>query len=136
MKHLICLMCLVVGLFSGCASFSGDNTLVHEGQVVRTVFFNLKYPVGSLEANKVLRYAQENLVQIPGVTDFQILKQVDEKTGSQYRMTLLFADKASFEFYKRHVIRQQVFAELQKHQMAYDVHDFVTFDYSNAVPKK
>lgn len=137
MKRLILMICAALGLLAGCASFTTpDDTLVHQGQIVRTVLFSLNYPIGSPQANKVLRYAQENLTQIPGVEDFQILKQADEKAGAQYRMTLLFPDKASFEFYKRHVLRQRVLAELQKHQLLYNVHDFLTFDYSDAAPKK
>jgi len=135
MKRSILALCAAVGLLSGCASLT-DNTLVHKGETVRTVFFNLKYPVGSPEANKVLRYAQENLTQIPGVADFQILKQVDAESGYQYRMTVLFPDKASYEFFKGHVIRKRVFEELHKHQTVYNVYDSVTFDFSDSASKK
>lgn len=136
MKRLMLMLCAAIGLLSGCASMKMDDTLLHEGQIVRTVLFSLKYPIGSPAANKVLRDAQENLTQIPGVEDFQILKQVDQGSQSQYRMTLLFPDKVSFDFYKRHVLRQRAFAELQKHQTVYIVYDFVTFDYTDSVPKK
>ena len=138
MKRLILMLCATVGLFSGCASLIGspDNTLVHEGQITRTVLFSLKYPIGSPEANKVLQYAQENLTQIPGVADFQILKQVEQSSGYQYRMTVLLPDSASYALYKRHVLRQRVFQELQKHQTIHNVYDFETFDYSGSAPKK
>ena len=137
MKRLILMTCAALGLLSGCATFSvPDDTLVHEGQTIRTIFFSLKYPVGAPEANKVLRYAQENLTQIPGVEDFQILKQTDEKSGCQYRMTLLFPSKPALELYKRHVLRQRVVAEIQKHQLFYYVYDFTPFDYSDAAPQK
>lgn len=137
MKRSILALCVAVGLFSGCESISLlDNTRVHKGQTVRTVFFNLKYPVGSPEANEVLRYAQENFYKVACLKDFQILKQVDTESGYQYRMTMLFPDDASYEFFKGHVIRKQVFDELHKHQTVYNVYDSVPFDYSDKKSKK
>lgn len=136
MKRILSLICLAAGLFSGCTLLD-TGALLSDDQIVRTVFFDLKYPVGSQEANQFLRYMEDNITQIPGVRSFQILRQSGKGLYlPQYRMSMRFKDKEGLEFYKRNVVLKEVYAEVVKQRLEYDINDFVPFDYRDAAPKK
>ncbi|MCD7975993.1 MAG: hypothetical protein LUG51_02110 [Tannerellaceae bacterium] len=49
------------------------------GEVLHTVIFDLKHPVGSAEAKKFLSDGYEILTNIPGVQDFQVFRQCSPK---------------------------------------------------------
>lgn len=86
------------GIMTGCASSPELKT----GEVLHTVIFDLKYPVGSAEANAFLSDGKRILTAIPGVQDFQAYRQVSPKTDYQYGFLMKFSSQAVMDSYSAH----------------------------------
>lgn len=72
------------------------------GEVLHTVIFDLKYPVGSPEAESFLTDGVRILTAVPGVKNFQALRQCSPKNDYQYGFYMLFSSKAEFDTYTAH----------------------------------
>ncbi len=83
------------GLITGCSS---SNEL-KPGEVLHTVIFDLKYPVGSPEAEKFLTDGYNILTKVPGVHDFQVFRQCSPKNDYQYGFYMRFNNQADFDSY-------------------------------------
>lgn len=66
-----------------------------------TVTFTLKHPSGSPEEASFLAAAKE-LAVIPGVENFEALRQVSPKNDFRFGLSMEFADQAAYTGYNEH----------------------------------
>lgn len=85
-----------------CACCKTSDTGLKSGQILHTVIFDLKYPVGSPEAQRFLDDGVSILTSVPGVIDFQALKQCSHKNDYQYGFLMRFNNQAEFDAYTAH----------------------------------
>jgi len=85
------------GLFSACSSVE-----LKKGEVLHTVTFDLKHPVGSPEAEKFITDGKRILTAVPGVQDFQAYRQSSPKNDMQYGFLMRFRDQATMDAYTAH----------------------------------
>ena len=67
-----------------------------------TVVFNLKHAIGSLQEKAFLRDAKAALEDIPGVENFEVLRQTNGGADYRFALTMEFADQAAHEGYNKH----------------------------------
>jgi len=70
-----------------------------------TVVFTLRHAAGSPEEAAFLRDARV-LAAIPGVEDFEQLRQVSPKTDFAFGFAMRFADEAAYQAYNTHADHQ------------------------------
>ena len=70
-------------------------------RIVHSVFFTLQHEAGSFEETVFFTKAK-NLVAIPGVENFQVLKEVSPKNPYTFGFSMEFADQASYDGYHNH----------------------------------
>jgi hypothetical protein len=95
------------GLVNACRTSDG----LKAGEVLHTVIFDLKYPVGSAEANKFLTDGYDILTKVPGVSDFQVFRQCSPKNDYQYSFYMRFKNQAVFDAYTAHPAHTRFVAE-------------------------
>lgn len=66
-----------------------------------TVSFTLKHPAGS-DAERVFLEAALVLAAIPGVQQFERLRQVSAETDFAFGFSMAFADQAAYDAYNAH----------------------------------
>ena len=66
-----------------------------------SVIFNLKCPKGSAE-EKAFLDAAKKLALIPGVTQFESLRQTSKKNEFDYGLSMEFADRPAYDIYNQH----------------------------------
>jgi hypothetical protein len=101
MKHLICSI-LLAGLFAGCTTMGHDKSRRKDTIIVHSVFFTLKHDAASAEASAFFARA-EKLAAIPGVIDFQVLKEVSPKNTYTFGFSMKFAMQADYDRYNNHL---------------------------------
>jgi hypothetical protein len=69
--------------------------------ITHSVFFTLKHAKGSA-AERAFMASADVLVAIPGVKDFQKLRQTSAKCDFDYGFTMQFADQAAYNVYNDH----------------------------------
>jgi hypothetical protein len=69
--------------------------------IQHTVVFRLRHAAGSRGEQDFLAAARE-LAQIPGVEDFQQLRQVSPKSDFTFWFTMRFADADAYQGYNEH----------------------------------
>lgn len=69
--------------------------------IQHTVAFRLKHPVGSAEEADFLA-AAATVGALPGVRDYQQLRQVSPKCDHDYWFTMFFDDQAAYDAYNAH----------------------------------
>ncbi len=89
-----------------------------------TVAFTLRHPAGSPEEAAFMEAAQ-SLTAIPGVTKFEILRQVSPKCDFAFGISMEFADQAELDAYAAHPLHND-FVETQ---WIPNVSDFQEIDY-------
>lgn len=67
-----------------------------------TVVFNLKHAAGSLQEKAFLRDARTALESIPGVENFEQLRQVSKKNDYAFGFSMEFADQDAYDGYNAH----------------------------------
>ncbi|MDR3260367.1 MAG: Dabb family protein [Tannerella sp.] len=87
-----------VGMLGGCSA----SAPLKSGEIMHTVIFDLKYPVGSAEAGKFLADGYRILTGVPGVRDFQAYRQCSPKNDYQYGFLMTFDSQADFDAYTAH----------------------------------
>jgi hypothetical protein len=88
------------------------------------VFFKLKYPAGS-ESEHAFFAAAKHLATIPGVENFECLKQISKKNGFEFGLSMEFANQQSYDSYNNH---PDHVAFIQEHWLK-EVEDFLEIDY-------
>ena len=66
-----------------------------------TVAFRLKHAAGSAEERDFLNAAKV-LIEIPGVENFEAMKQVSAKNPFTFGFSMEFASQVEYEFYNQH----------------------------------
>jgi heme-degrading monooxygenase HmoA len=89
-----------------------------------TVVFKLKYPKGSSEETEFLNAAKK-LSVIPGIQNFEFLRQISKKNTFDYGLSMEFDTLAGYEAYNAHPDHQK-FVEI--YWMKY-VDEFMEIDY-------
>jgi len=74
----------------------GDYTMIRH-----TVVFNLRQAKGSLMEKAFLRDAKV-LAEIPGVENFEQLRQTSPKNNYSFGFSMEFADQAAYDAYNTH----------------------------------
>jgi hypothetical protein len=69
--------------------------------IVHSVIFSLKHAKGS-ESEAAFLQAADILIAIPGVQNFQKLRQVSIKNEFDFGFSMEFADHAAYDFYNAH----------------------------------
>jgi hypothetical protein len=71
------------------------------GRIRHTVAFTLAHPEGSAEEANFLA-AAARLASIPGVEEFEILRETSPKNGYRFGISMEFAGRAAYEGYNAH----------------------------------
>ena len=69
--------------------------------IIHTVLFRLKHPKGSAEEAAFLA-AADVLANIPGVENFQKLRQVSVKNDFTFCLSMEFTSQRKYDFYNSH----------------------------------
>ncbi len=69
--------------------------------IQHTVVFRLQHPAGSAEEASFLAAAR-TLAAIPGVEQFEAMRQVSAKNEYQFGLSMKFADKRAYKSYDLH----------------------------------
>ena len=72
------------------------------GRIRHTVSFTLIHPPGSDEEADFLAAAAGLGQVVPGVEDFEVLREVSPKNGFVHGLSMEFADRAAYERYDEH----------------------------------
>ena len=92
--------------------------------IQHSVIFTLKHPKGSAEELSFLNAAKA-LISIPGVGNFQCLKQVSPKNKFEYGLTMEFANQKTYDEYSVHPDHSRFIEQF----WLKDVQDFLEIDY-------
>jgi Stress responsive A/B Barrel Domain len=87
---------------AGLASCSSSPSNLQKGEIMHTVIFDLKHPVGSVEAEQFLTDGTRILTSVPGVQEFQALRQCSPKNDYQYGFLMRFPNQSVFDAYTAH----------------------------------
>lgn len=87
----------IISLSTACSSKE-----TKKDEVLHTVIFDLKYPVGSPEAEKFLSDGEKILTAVPGVEDFQVYRQCSPKNDMQYGFFMRFRNQEAMDAYSAH----------------------------------
>lgn len=68
-----------------------------------TVVFRLRHPPGSQEEENFLSAAR-SLSKIPGVENFEVLRQIGAKNNFSFGLSMEFADEAAYAAYNNHSV--------------------------------
>ncbi len=94
--------------------------------ILHSVIFRLKHPAGSAAELDFLSAARK-LISIPGVLDFQCLRQISPKNPFHYGLSMKFADQTTYDQYNIHP-EHTLFVETF---WIKDVEDFLEIDFEN-----
>jgi hypothetical protein len=67
-----------------------------------TVVFRLKHAAGSTDEAKFLADSRRILAAIPGVENFEAMRQVSPKNDYAFGFSMEFADQAAYDGYNTH----------------------------------
>ena len=70
--------------------------------ITHSVFFRLKHGTGSGEEKEFFRKSLDILVPIPGVKDFQVLKQTSTKADFDFGFSMVFENEEAYQAYNNH----------------------------------
>jgi LAS superfamily LD-carboxypeptidase LdcB len=90
-----------------------------------TVVFSLKHAAGSAAESDFLQSARV-LAEIPGVQNFERLRQVSPKNAFDFGFSMEFADTAAYEGYNQHPEHVRFVQE----RWIPEVADFLEIDYT------
>ena len=69
--------------------------------IVHSVFFKLNHPPGSSAETAFLKQAAA-LKNLPGVTNFQVLKETSLKNDFDFGLSMEFLDQVAYDEYNNH----------------------------------
>src|SRR5690606_8508935 len=94
------------------------------GMIRHTVVFTLKHAVGSLKEKAFFRDARV-LGEIPGVRNFEQLRQISPKNTYEFAFSMEFEDRAAYDGYNAHPKHVAFVRDHWNHE----VESFAEFDY-------
>ncbi|MCU1506147.1 MAG: hypothetical protein QOG18_1966 [Microbacteriaceae bacterium] len=89
-----------------------------------TVTFRLRHASGSPEERAFITAARA-LADIPGVTNFEQLRQLSKKNEYSFGFSMEFADDAAYQAYNDHPVHAAFVAD----RWVPEVEDFLELDY-------
>lgn len=92
--------------------------------IQHSVIFRLKHPAHSPEETAFLA-AADNLRSLPGVQEFQSLRQISPKNPFHFGLSMKFADQQAYAAYNEHPDH----ARFVETFWARDVDDFLEIDF-------
>ncbi|VGO16125.1 hypothetical protein PDESU_04715 [Pontiella desulfatans] len=92
---------LLASLLAGCATTQTKQPPKENAMIVHSVFFKLKHDKGSPAETGFLEKAA-GLASIPGVGNFQVLKETSPKNHFAFGLSMEFADQAAYDGYNNH----------------------------------
>ena len=95
------------------------------GRIRHTVAFTLAHLEGSDEERLFLEEAK-GLAAIPGVEQFELLREVSPKNGYRFGISMEFADRAVYDSYNQHPDHVRFVHE----RWLGEVSDFLELDYA------
>jgi Stress responsive A/B Barrel Domain len=95
------------------------------GRIRHAVSFALAHPAGSAEEASFLAAAARLAEVIPGVEDFEVLREVSPKNTFVHGLSMEFADRAAYEAYNTHPEH----VEFVQERWLAEVTDFLEIDY-------
>ncbi|PWW38832.1 MULTISPECIES: Dabb family protein [Paenibacillus] len=75
------------------------------------VTFTLYAGKDTAEAEAFLKESADALANIPGVEQFQVLRQVSEKNEFDYSFSMVFANQAAYDAYNDHPVHRKYVEE-------------------------
>ena len=96
--------------------------------IQHTVVFRLKHSADSAAERSFLEAACE-LASIPGVTEFECLRQVSSKNPYTFGLSMKFADAAAHQLYQDHPMH----ARFVQERWLQEVAEFMEIDYEPIV---
>lgn len=91
-----------------------------------TVSFRLRHPAGSPQERNFLEVARRELAGIPGVRQFEQLRQVSPKSDHTFGFSMEFEDQAAYDAYNEHPDHVAFVRDL----WLPEVEDFQEIDYT------
>ena len=98
-----------------------------DGRIRHTVVFTPRHDAGSPEETVFLAAAAE-LAAIPGVEEFEILRETSPKNGYRFGISMEFADAAAYTAYNEHPDHVRFVQD----RWIPEVGDFLEIDYEAA----
>lgn len=92
--------------------------------IQHTVVFRLRHPRGSPSEHDFLAAARK-LADIPGVQQFQSLRQVSTGNPYHFGLSMVFDNEAAYQLYNEHPAHQAFVAE----RWVPEVAEFMEIDY-------
>ena len=80
-------------------------------RITHMVTFTLYAGKDTPEAEAFLKESADALAAIPGVENFQVLRQVSAKNEFDYSFSMVFADQASYDAYNDHPVHRKYVEE-------------------------
>ena len=94
-------------------------------RIRHTVSFDLRHQPGSAEQADFLA-AAERLADIPGVEEFEVVREVSPKNGFSFGISMEFADQAAYDAYNAHPDHVRFVEQRWRSEVA----DFLEIDYA------
>ncbi|WP_174818728.1 Dabb family protein [Paenibacillus illinoisensis] len=79
--------------------------------ITHMVTFTLYAGKDTAEAEAFLKESADALAVIPGVENFQVLRQVSAKNEFDYSFSMVFADQAAYDAYNEHPVHRKYVEE-------------------------
>jgi heme-degrading monooxygenase HmoA len=96
--------------------------------IQHTVAFRLQHPSGS-DAERDFLTAARALADIPGVQEFQQLRQVSPKSNYTFSFSMRFADDEAYQAYNEHPVHVAFVGDRWQNEVAdFSELDFVALD--------
>jgi hypothetical protein len=111
-----------------CTINSSAMTQKDTSRIRHTVVFTLKHPKGSAEEQDFFK-ALMKLAAIPGVENFECMKQISRKNDFEYGLSMEFANQQAYDKYNNN---PEHVAFVQKRWLS-EVENFMELDF--IVPK-
>ncbi len=126
MKKYLLVICVIICFFGYHKSIAQTSPVKqdHPFMIRHSVIFKLKVPKNSTEEKEFLAAAKK-LAAIPGVQNFESLKQTSKKNKFDYGLSMEFASQQLYDTYSSHPDHVQF---IQQYWLKY-VEDFLEIDY-------
>lgn len=124
MKNIIALAILLVFLGPDKSNAQVDIPDAKENMIRHTVVFKFKPSVDSVAAQNFFMAAKQ-LATIPGVQNFESLRQISKKNNYDFGLSMEFANQELYDQYNKHPLHTQFIQQYWLPSIA----EFMEIDY-------
>ena len=125
MKNNVLIICLITAFFGLYESNAQTNMLKQKKFMIRhTVVFKFKPSVDSIAAQNFF-VAAKRLATIPGVQNFESLRQTSKKNGYEFGLSMEFANETIYQQYNKDPLHEQFIQQYWVPSVA----EFMEIDY-------